>query len=121
MIPTVQQATILSGASLSNELDLQGAEWLGFELPANIDGATSITFATAAEQGGNAGVFQKLVDSAGAEVTMTVAAGENVSPTSGLVALLAPWRYLKVRLGTSGSPVVASADRVINVALKSPS
>lgn len=120
MIPTIAVATIPNGGSISNEIDTQGAAWMGFELPAALDSATKLTFDVAANEGGTNGVFQELLDSGGTEVALTVAAGQCISPTEATMHLLAPWRYIKVRLGTHSVPVVATAARAINVVLKSP-
>jgi hypothetical protein len=112
-----ETATIKSGDTQSQQLDTQGAGFIGLSLPAAIDSATSITFLVSGAEGGT---FQKLTDGAGAEVALTVAASLCVSPTSAQQACLAPWRYVKLRLGTGASPVTATADRVIGVALKHP-
>jgi hypothetical protein len=115
--PGVLAAVIAIGASQSQELDTQGAGFLGLNLPASIDAATSITFLVSDTEGGT---FQKLTDGAGAEVTLTVAGGVAVSPTNAQQALLAPWRFMKIRLGTAAVPVVATAVRTIPVVLKHP-
>jgi hypothetical protein len=111
-------ATILSGATQSQEIDTQGAAFLGLVLPAAIDSATAITFLVSGTQGSG---WQKLTDGAGAELTLTVAASLSVAPTSAQAACLAPWRYMKLRLGTQAVPVTATADRMIGVTLKHPS
>ena len=121
MIPTNAVATIPTGAQVSNEIDTQGAAWLGFELPAAIDSALKLSFDVAANEGGTNGVFQELLDSGGVEVALTVAAGQCISPTEATMHLLAPWRYIRVRLGTHAAPVTATAPRVITIVLKSPS
>lgn len=118
MKPAYLVLTVLSGASQSQEIDLQGGSFLGLDLPAAIDSATSITFLASSVQGSG---WKKLTDGAGAELTLTVAASLAVAPTSAQAAVLAPWRYLKLRLGTNASPVTATADRVIGIAFKSPS
>jgi hypothetical protein len=109
--------TIATGQSQSPEFDTQGAAFLGLNLPAAIDSATSITFLVSDVE---SGTFQKLTDGAGAEVALTVVAGVAVSPTSAQAACLAPWRYLKLRLGTGAAPVTATAARAIGVVLKHP-
>jgi hypothetical protein len=110
-------ATIANGGSQSQEIDTQGAAFLGLVLPAAIDSATSITFLVSGTQGQG---WQKLTDGAGTEVALTVAASLSVAPTSAQAACLAPWRYMKLRLGTAAVPVTATADRVIGIALKHP-
>lgn len=111
-------ATVLNGASQSQEIDLEGASFMGFVFPSAIDSATSLTFLVSNIEGMG---WQKLTDGAGAEVALTIAASLAVSPTSAQAAVLAAWRYIKIRLGTAASPVTATADRLIGVVLKSPS
>lgn len=116
MISFTAIATIPTGASQSQEMDFQGAGFTGFNLPASLDGATSITFLASDVQGGG---WQKLTDGAGAEVALTVVAGVACAPTQAQMSVISPWRYMKLRLGTAALPVVATAPRVIGIALKS--
>lgn len=118
MIPTYLQRTVVTGDSLTTEIDTQGAGFLGLALPASIGSATVITFLASSIQGAG---WQPLSDGAGAELSLTVAAAFAVTPTSAQLAVLAPWRYLKIRFGTNASPDIHTADRVIDIVLKSPS
>lgn len=100
--------TVANGQSLSPAVDLGNLRLCGLETPASIDGATSLTFQASAD----GATYLNLYDATGTEKTITVSTSRRV--------LLAPAdfygiRWIKVRLGTSGTPVAATADRAITV------
>lgn len=104
-----KDVVISSGASLSSVVDIEQMNITGFQIPAAWTSA-KLTF-----QASYDGVtFGDLQDSSGNEIQVTVAAGKfvgvNLSEASGL-------RYLKVRSGTSGTPVNQGADRTISIVL----
>lgn len=105
--------TILSGASQSDVIDCQMFVPVALLMPASWTAAT-ITFLAAFDDEEDGGTFRPVYDADGTELAVTVAASRHV--------VLAPdalrsARWLKLRSGTSGSPVNQGADRVIGVAL----
>lgn len=104
----VADAVIANGASLSGAIDLGVARLVGLSIPANIDGATTLSFVASYD----GGVWNNVYDSVGAEKTVTVAPSRRV--------ILSPAdfygiRHLKVRLGTAAAPVVNAADRTLKL------
>jgi hypothetical protein len=64
--------------------------------------------------GGNTyGSLANVYDQYGNELTLTVAASRSIS-LDGLESLL-PWRYLRLRSGTSGTPVNQTAARTVKL------
>lgn len=101
--------TILSGASLSAEFQTNQMELVGVITPSNIDAATSVTF-----QAIDAGTtFVNVHDDAGNEVSVVVAASRYT--VVGETVKVEGAGRMKLRLGTSGAPVSATADRVIKL------
>lgn len=104
------QVTITSGQSLSPAVDLLKYSLVGIQMPATWT-AASITF-----QGSyDASTFANLYDET-QEVTLT-------SPAASLFILLDPAKYialrsLKIRSGTSGTPVAQGGDRIITLILR---
>jgi hypothetical protein len=96
----MQNAIIKGGESLSSAISLWNTRHFALDIPEDFTG-TSITF-----QGGGADfVTRNIYDSAGAELTATVAPGTMCS-LSGVAAALAPYRSLRIRSGTAASPTV---------------
>ena len=108
------RAVISQGDSLSNAFRLGNRKVVGFCIPSNIDDATILTFQT---QNPLTGEYANLYDDAGQEVSVSIGTSRNVSVGSASMAL-APWEYIKIRLGTSSSPVTATANREIVVIMK---
>ena len=110
----LKTAVIAIDTSLSAEVDLEGFRLAGIVMPAAWT-AANLTFQVATATGGT---FQDLYDDAGNEVTVTAA----VSRSHGidlLAGVLAPWRFLKIRSGTSGVAVNQAAARTISLVCKS--
>ena len=103
-------ATIALNASESGVIDLEGYQLATFHMPAAWTTA-DITFLVAPTADGT---YQPLYF-AGEEVTETVAAGQCVAPENYIP--LASVRFLKIRSGTSLTPVAQAATRE---KLKSP-
>ncbi len=107
--PTVTaQATIASGASLSDAVDLGQARLWAIQMPAAWTAAV-LTF-QASLDGVN---YFNLFDNTNVEVTWTVAASQfqyELFPAKWLAI-----RWLKIRSGTSGAAVNQGADRVLTV------
>ena len=101
--------TIANGQSLSGEYDFSGgATRIGVIMPATWTSA-GLTFQVASASGGT---YQELTSEGGTAVNPAVAAGASTSlNTSG--SYISPFRWFKVRSGTSGAPVAQGADRVI--------
>lgn len=104
-------ATIANGTSESGTVDLFGTSILGFIAPAAWT-AAALNIETSVD--GTNWVTAGLFDSAGAAVSswssITAGAGYSVDP----VAMLA-WRYIRLRSGTTGTPVNQGADRVFTI------
>lgn len=107
VITSNNTATIASSASLSDAIDLGGTTLSGYIMPATWT-AANITF-QASVDGTN---FYNLYDQFGNEVT-------NVVSTSRFVCLtpsdMASIRYIKIRSGSSSTPVAQAAERLITL------
>lgn len=102
---------ISNGQSLSATVDCQGGLPAALQTPANIDSATSITFQASYD----GSTFANLYDGTGTEYTLTVSTSRSIIlPPSDFFGV----KSLKVRLGTSGSPTAASADRTLILSLR---
>lgn len=86
-----------NGDTTSREIDLEGYDLVGFILPANFQGA-AITF-TAAEKSN--GTHQPVSDSAGAAISLTVAASKTVVFTAAHAAALKGLRFIKFITGSA--------------------
>jgi len=101
------EVTIPNGTALSEEVSLAGRTLVGIVMPAGWT-AAAMTFLA----GAVSGTVRKLVDKAGAELSLTVA----VDTCIYLPALdLAGVRFLQVRSGTAATPVNQGAARVIQL------
>lgn len=100
--------TISSGTSLSAAIDLGSTILFAIQIPSSWTTA-NITFQASAD-----GVtYANLYDSTGTEVTVTAAASEFI-----VFSAPAPWmgiRFIKVRSGTSSTPVNQGADRALSI------
>lgn len=99
--------TIASGQNLSGAIDIEWAAGIGIELPAAWDGNT-ISFAVSSDIAGTYGPLK----SGGAEYTESVVAGDRISID---ISAMFPWRYIKIRSGTSSTPTNQTADRSIKI------
>lgn len=104
----VTQATILNGASLSDVVVLDGQTLTGIAMPAAWT-AAGLSFQVSYDGGTT---YQEMVDSGNVAVTFTVAAAQFIAVEP---LLWLGVQRLKVRSGTSGSPVNQGADRVLNL------
>jgi hypothetical protein len=108
-------ATIASGQSLSGEVDLEDAEYVSIVMPAAWD-AASLTFQASPTSGGT---FYDVYNAGGSEMSLTVAAQRVVTMRQTNVHELLPTlRYIKIRSGTSGTPVNQTAQRDITLICK---
>jgi len=104
------KVTILSGASLSNSLDLGGNKLVGIIMP------TSWTTANLTFQGavGEDDAYQDIYDTAGNELVVTAAASRILVD----IPELSVCRFLKIRSGTTGTSVNQDATRNIKLLVK---
>lgn len=101
--------TIASGASLSSAIQVSGFLVVGLVMPAAWT-AASITFSVSSD-----GSTYNDMYSEGAEYSLTVDASQfhELNPR-----LFAGAQYLKIRSGTSGTPVNQGADRVVQLIVR---
>lgn len=103
-----ETVTIANGQSLSGALNIASRNFFGVIMPASWT-AASLTF-----QGSFDGTtFYDLYDENGIEVSFTVSASRYVIIST--PAKFLGLKKLKIRSGTSGTPVNQGADRVIGV------
>lgn len=106
-------ATIANGESVSAEIDIMGYNLLAIQMPAAWTTA-NLTFQASSATGGT---FNDVYDDAGSEVTVTAAVSRVISLDS--VALkLAPMRYIKIRSGTTATPVAQGGARSLVILAK---
>ena len=118
-----RQVKIPSGAALSvhvdehtptterSFIDLAGSVLVGIEMPAGWD-AADITVIGSTDGGATS---KELVDDGGTAVQFVVAANRLI-PVD-WAAMLCP-RWLRLRSGTSGTPVNQTADRLIGLVVR---
>lgn len=106
---TYQTVTIASAGSLSAEVPIEGLTLAGIIMPAAWTTA-NLTF-----QGGIvSGTVENLYDEYGTEVTVTAAASRYIAVSPEQFVGI---KYLKVRSGTSGTPVAQGAERSLTLVL----
>jgi hypothetical protein len=112
--PSPVTATIAAGdaTGLSNAIDIGAAKYLGMIMPAAWTAAV-LTFQSCDTL---AGTYQNVYDASG-EVSMAVSVSVNRTLNVAMWSL-APWRFLKLRSGTSATPVTQSSSRVITIVMK---
>lgn len=103
-------ATIANGASLSGAIDLSAGRLARIAIPASWTTA-NLTFQTSADNV----TFNDLYDSYGTEYTATVGGASRaiIIPLADFIGV----RYLKIRSGTTGTPVNQGADRTLTLVL----
>jgi hypothetical protein len=112
------EVTIANGASQSSEVDLRNLLLCGIVMPADWT-AANLTFlgAAGAQDGVNdIGLYQDVYDADGTELNVTAASDRHivVSPSA-----FAGIQYLKVRSGTTGTPVNQGAARTLYLVCRS--
>jgi hypothetical protein len=103
--------TILSGASLSDIIAAGARVPIGIVMPAAWT-AAALTFQVSADGGTT---WNNLYDSDGTEVTVIAAAAHYIALDANTFVGI---NHLKVRSGTSGSPVTQGADRALILVTK---
>lgn len=111
---TTKTAVIAAGASLSGEVDLEGYLLAGIIIPGAWT-AANLTFQVSPTSGGT---YVDLYDDAGNEVTVTVGGASRGIGVDLLAGVLAQWRFIKLRSGTTGTPVNQAAERTLTLVLK---
>lgn len=105
--PVVVEATISSGESLSAAVDLGDGALVRIAMPSSWTTA-DLTFQTSYD----GTTYSDLYDADGNEYDVSAAASrEIIVPIADLIGA----RYVKVRSGTTGTPVNQGADRTINL------
>ena len=104
----MQSTTILSGASLSPAISLpEGFILTGVQMP-SVWTAGDLTFQVSID----GETYNNAHDEVGTEITAVAAASRFIRiPELGAV------RHVKIRSGTSGTPVNQAADRTINLSV----
>jgi hypothetical protein len=106
-----QSVTIANGESLSSVIDKRGKAIGGIQAPAALD-AAALTFQGSMDNS----TFVEIADQAGNALTTAGTLSASGGMSLDLLALaLAPWPYIKIRTGTSGSPQAQSAARTLLV------
>lgn len=104
-----RDATISNGASLSAAIDLQGRHLIGIVMPADWT-AANLTFQVAQTADGT---FADVYDSAGNELVAVAAASRFICDIPELQGV----RFLKIRSGTTGTPVNQGAARTLSLTI----
>ena len=112
----VFQANITDGTSLSNEVNLtlpnnSSPIYMFLIMPAVWNG-TAITFQASDEQGGT---YKNVYDTGGTEISLTVANNRVIVPTAAIQAALTSLTHIKIRSGSSATPVNQQDDRSIKI------
>jgi hypothetical protein len=107
---TTQTVTIANGASLSNEVDLETKTLIAIDMPASWT-AANLTLQASVDNS----TWDNVFDSLGTEVTITAAASRFILLNP---ADFVSVRYLKVRSGTSGTPVNQGGARTITLIVR---
>lgn len=112
---------IPENTSLSGGIDLGTNNLVAIEMPETWTG-TSLTFQAKAEKFDDETTtpedWDNVYDSAGSELTLTVAAGRIVVPTAAHAAALAPLRFIRLRAGTASAPNDQNPSKEIRLILK---
>lgn len=107
-------ATIASGASLTGAIDLEDFNLISIEMP--IAWTTANLTLQASKE--SAGQYKDVYDDAGTEVSITAAGNRFLVIGTVTKAAIRGLRFIKLRSGTTGTPVNQDAKREIIVHLK---
>lgn len=116
---SVKTTTIALASATSSGVDL-GASWsfLGISFPTAWTTTATLTPATITFQvSTNNSSWQNLYSDGGNEVTAYATANYAISSNDTLLPLL-PWRYIKIRNGTSTVPGTQAAARTLTIMVK---
>lgn len=104
---------IASGQSLSAVVHLSDAKLVGIQMPASWD-AADLTVQACETSGGT---YQNVYDDADNELVIQAAAGRHITLVSP-DKFLGVGPYIKLRSGTSGTPVNQTADRTVKLLIR---
>ena len=110
----VLTVSIANAASLSGEIDVRQYALMGIIMPSAWTTAT-LTFQGSDKSGGT---FVNLYDDVATEIEVQAAASRGVGVDS-FAAALAAFPWIKIRSGTSGTPVNQAAARTLLLVVKS--
>lgn len=114
----VISAEIPANQSLTGEIDLGSNKLMAIEFPTTWAG-TSITFQSKVERNENGlETWRNVYDDAGSEVTATVGSNRIVG-LDALALELSSLRYIRIRSGTSSSPVNQNPTKLLRLIVKS--
>ena len=108
---SINDATIASGQSLSAAIPLKGHTLVGIQMPAAWT-AASITLQACATE---SGTYGDVYEADGTELEFTVSAGQHIILSA---AQMISIKNVKVRSGTSGTPVNQGAERSITLLVR---
>ena len=108
-----QTVTILSGASVSDVMQVMDSAILGFIMPAVWD-AAALNIEVSCDGTNFAAV---IYDGSGLAVSSWSTPVAGAAYAVDTLSML-PWRYFRFRSGTSGSPVNQTANRLITVVMR---
>lgn len=111
----VRTVTIPAGESVSDAVDVFSYRCIAIIMPSSWT-AANLTFKVSSTL---TGTYNDLYDDAGTELTALAAASRVISIDAGS-GVMGPVRYLQIRSGTSGTPVVQTAARTLTLLLKDP-
>lgn len=106
-------ATIAESASLSGAIDLSAFKYITILMPAAWD-AANLTFQACDTA---TGTFQDVYGDDGTEISVTAAASRAIVVNAKQASLL-PLSHIKIRSGTTGTPVAQTAARTIKLICK---
>ena len=109
-IPTTTTVEIANGQSLSGAVNLSGFTLIGIDMPASWT-AANLTLQASVDNS----TWDNVFDSLGTEVTITAAASRFILLNP---ADFVSVRYLRVRSGTSGTPVNQGGARNITLIVR---
>lgn len=112
---TLNPAVIAAGQSLSAAVSLGALTLVGISMPATWTVA-ALTFQVSPDGGTT---WQELFNDAGAEISITAAAGQFIIPVADPSYLWRGINMVKVRSGTPSAPVVQTGGATINLVTRS--
>ncbi|MDR3560479.1 MAG: hypothetical protein P4N59_03410 [Negativicutes bacterium] len=108
--------TIQSGQPLSDEIDLGNEQLVAIQMPTGWD-AANISFQASMALAANGGIYQDLYNDGGNEVIVVAAASRCIAINAAALSI-APLRYIRIRSGSTGTPVNQTAARILSLILK---
>jgi hypothetical protein len=116
----VKKVTIANGTSLSDEVDMSGLQLVAIQMPSGWTTA-NLTFQAGvivSQDGKNTITYGNVLDDGGTEVVVTAAASGFITIRPTVAAALRGIKFLKVRSGTSATPVNQAAARIITLSFR---